>query len=430
MEATAMRILYISQYYPPEMGAPSARVSEFARAWAAEGHDVTVLTAFPHHPHGVKRAEDRGVLTRKEMDGDVTVVRTYVFATRNEGFLKRITSYLSFMFSAVLIGSWRVGRPDVVVATSPQLFTAVAGRLISWIKRRPMIFEVRDLWPESIVTVGAMRESLAVRMLKKLASSLYRSAERIVAVGPGYKRRIVADYPVSAEKIDVVTNGVDLDKFRFRVSDRQRVRREFGWQDSHVAMYLGTHGMAHGLEFVLEAAERLRSNPSMKFVFVGDGAEKPRLEKLAADRGLSNVEFLPPQPKENVVALYAASDVCLAPLRKVDLFTEVLPSKIFEIMGMRRPIILSVDGDARAVVEEAQAGLFVEPENVDALCDALLKVAADAAAREQMGARGRRFVERFYSRTALATQYLSVLAMVAGTAAPVPAVQPAPARAA
>jgi glycosyltransferase involved in cell wall biosynthesis len=364
------------------------------------------------------------------MDGDVTVVRTYVFATRNEGFIKRILSYLSFMFSAVLIGSWRVGRPDVVVATSPQLFTAVAGRLISWIKRRPMIFEVRDLWPESIVTVGAMRESLAVRMLKKLACSLYRSAERIVAVGPGYKRRIVADYPVPAEKIDVVTNGVDLDKFRFRVSDRQRVRREFGWQDSHVAMYLGTHGMAHGLEFVLAAAERLQSSPAMKFVFVGDGAEKPRLEKLAVERGLKNVEFLPPQPKENVVALYAASDVCLAPLRKVDLFTEVLPSKIFEIMGMRRPIILSVDGDARAVVEEAQAGHFVEPENVDALCDALLKVAADATIREQMGARGRRFVERFYSRTALAMQYLSVLATVAGAAAPVPAVQPTAARAA
>jgi glycosyltransferase involved in cell wall biosynthesis len=168
----------------------------------------------------------------------------------------------------------------------------------------------------------------------------------------------------------------------------------------------------------------------MKFVFVGDGAEKPRLEQTVVERGLNNVEFLPPQPKENVVALYAASDVCLAPLRKVDLFTEVLPSKIFEIMGMRRPIILSVDGDARAVVEEAQAGLFVEPENVDALCDALLKVAADATIREQMGARGRRFVERFYSRTALAMQYLSVLGTVAGAAAPVPVVQPTAARAA
>jgi colanic acid biosynthesis glycosyl transferase WcaI len=429
MEATAMKILYVSQYYPPEMGAPAARVSEFARAWAAEGHEVTVLTAFPHHPHGRKRPEDRGVLLRKEMDGDVALVRTYVFATRNEGFIKRIVSYLSFMLSAVLIGSWRVGKPDVVVATSPQLFTAVAGRLISWIKRRPMIFEVRDLWPESIVTVGAMRESFAVRMLKKLACFLYQSAERIVAVGPGYKRRIVADYPVPAEKIDVVTNGVDLDKFRFRIADRDRVRREHGWQDSNVAMYLGTHGMAHGLEFVLEAADRLRSSPAMKFVFVGDGAEKPRLQQLAAERGLTNVEFLPPQPKEKVVALYAASDVCLAPLRKVDLFTEVLPSKIFEIMGMRRPVILSVDGDARAVVEEAQAGLFVEPENVDALCDALLKVAGDSSTREQMGARGRRFVERFYSRSALATQYLSVLAAVAGTAA-VPALQPSAARAA
>jgi colanic acid biosynthesis glycosyl transferase WcaI len=409
-----MKILYISQYYPPEMGAPAARVSEFAREWADQGHEVTVLTAFPHHPHGFKRPEDRGVLTRTEKDGDVTLVRTYVYATRNEGLVKRIVSYLSFMLSAVLIGSWRVGRPDVIVATSPQLFTAVAGRLISWIKRRPMIFEVRDLWPESIVTVGAMKESFAIRMLKRLSSFLYGSAERIVAVGPGYKRRIVADYPVNGGKIDVVTNGVDLDRFRFRRSEREQVREDFGWQDSLVAMYLGTHGMAHGLEFVLEAAERLQSQRRMRFVFVGDGAEKKKLEKLALDRGLTNVQFLPQQPKDAVVGLYAASDVCLVPLRKVDLFTEVLPSKIFEIMGMKRPIVLSVDGDAREVVEDAQAGIFVEPENVDQLCEALKDLAGDPELRDEMGDRGRRFVERFYSRSSLASQYLGVLSDVTG----------------
>jgi glycosyltransferase involved in cell wall biosynthesis len=380
-----------------------------------------VLTGFPHHPHGTKRPEDRGVLTRRETDGQVQLVRTYVYAARNAGFLKRTCSYISFMLSAILIGAWRVGRADVVIATSPQLFTGVAGRAISWFKRAPFIFEVRDLWPESIVTVGAMNESFVIRLLKRLSLSLYRSSDRIVTVGEGYKRRIVQYYPVSPEKIDVVTNGVDLDLFRFRESDRERVRRERCWDGKKIALYLGTHGMAHGLDFVLQAADRLRGRDDLRFVFVGDGAEKPALQKMASDRGLPNVEFLPPVGKDEVVGLYAASDVCLAPLRKVDLFTDVLPSKLFEIMGMRRPMVLSVDGDAREVVERAKAGIFAEPENVDALCTALEEVLANPARTEQMGRSGRRFVERFFSRKALAAQYLYLLAaMASGSAVPLP----------
>ena len=420
-----MRILYISQYYPPEMGAPAARVSELARAWAEQGHDVTVLTAFPHHPHGVKRPEDRGVPTRRERDGAVQVVRTYVFAARNAGFLKRTVSYLSFMLSAILIGGWRVGRADVVIATSPQLFTGVAGRVLGWLKRAPFVFEVRDLWPESIVMVGAMRDSFAIRLLTRLASFLYRSADRIVTVGPGYKRRIVAHYPVPGGKIDVVTNGVDLDRFRFLPLERERVRQRHGWQDRQVLLYLGTHGMAHGLDLLLDAAERRRGRNEV-FVLVGDGAEKPGLVRRAEERGLDNVVFLPPHDKDAVVGLYAAADVCVVPLRKVDLFTDVLPSKIFEIMGMRRPVLLSVDGDARRVVEEAGAGLFAEPENLDAFCAALDRLVGDPDLRERMGRAGRRHVERFYSRQVLAAQYLYLLSAVAG-AAVAPA---APARAA
>ncbi len=419
-----MRILYISQYYPPEMGAPAARVSELARAWAEEGHQVTVLTAFPHHPHGVKRPEDRGVLSRRETDGAVQLVRTYVFAARNAGFLKRTLSYLSFMFSAILIGVWRVGRADVVIATSPQLFTGVAGRVLGWLKRAPFVFEVRDLWPESIVTVGAMRENLAIRLLKRLAAGLYRTADRIVAVGPGYKRRIVSLYPVSPSKIDVVTNGVDLDRFRFLPLERVRVRADHGWEGKSVLLYLGTHGMAHGLDLLLDAAER-RPGRDEVFVLVGDGAEKPALERRARERGLSNVVFLPPQGKDAVVGLYAAADVCLVPLRKSELFTDVLPSKIFEIMGMRRPVLLSVDGDARQVVEEAGAGLFAEPENVEAFCTALDRLLADDELRERMGRDGRRHVERFYSRQVLAAQYLYLLAAIAGAAPTVAPVQPA-----
>ena len=403
-----MRILYVSQYYPPEMGAPAARVSELAREWHKRGHEVTVLTAFPHHPHGKKRPEDVGVITRREMDGDIQLVRTYVFAARNTGFLLRIVSYVSFMMSAMFVGFWRVGRPDIVIATSPQLFTAVAGWWISRLLRVPFIFEVRDLWPESIVTVGAMKDSLAIRMLKRLALFLYRSADRIVTVGPGYRRRILADYGIAPDKIDVVTNGVDLSLYSLHQEDRDEYRRRMGVTGETVVLYLGTHGMAHGLDFVLEAARRLIDRP-IRFVFVGDGAEKPRLEREAIDNGLVNVTFIPPQDKQAVVGYYAASDICLVPLRKVDLFTDVLPSKIFEIMGMARSMVISVDGDARAEVERAQAGLFAEPENVEQLVESILKLDGNPALRQRLGQNGRRFVEDNYRRCILARQYAELL---------------------
>lgn len=406
-----MKILYISQYYPPEMGAPSARVSELSREWTLRGHDVTVLTAFPHHPHGQKRPQDRFVLTRRERDGEVDVVRTYVFAARNKGFLLRVVSFVSFMLSAMLIGPWRVGRPDVVIATSPQLFTAVAGWWISFLFRVPFVFEVRDLWPESIVTVGAMKDSFAIRRLKGLAAWLYRRADRIVTVGPGYRRRILANYDVPAAKIDVVTNGVELSLFRLREDERSAYRDQLGVKDETVVTYLGTHGMAHGLEFVLDAAERLRGH-SIRFVFVGDGAEKDALQADAAGRRLDNVTFVPPQDKSAVVGYYAASDACLVPLRKVDLFTDVLPSKLFEIMAMARPLIISVDGDARQEVERARAGLFVEPECVAGLCDAILQLHENPDMRQSMGRCGRRYVEEHYRRGVLARQYADLLEQV------------------
>jgi glycosyltransferase involved in cell wall biosynthesis len=403
-----MKILYVSQYYPPEMGAPAARVSELSREWQKRGHQVTVLTAFPHHPHGKKRPEDVGVITRREMDGEIDVVRTYVFAARNTGFLLRIVSYVSFMLSAMFIGFWRIGRPDVVIATSPQLFTAVAGWWISLWLRVPFVFEVRDLWPESIVTVGAMRDSLAIRMLKRLAAFLYHVADRIVTVGPGYRRRILSDYGITPEKIDVVTNGVDLALYSLHEKDREEYRRRLGVTEETVVLYLGTHGMAHGLDFVLESARRLIDR-RIRFVFVGDGAEKPNLEREALEGGLVNVTFIPPQDKQAVVGYYAASDICLVPLRKVDLFTDVLPSKIFEIMGMARSMVISVDGDARAEVERAHAGIYVEPENVDELTEAILRLDGNPALRQRLGQNGRRFVEENYRRCILAKQYVELL---------------------
>ncbi|HXG60977.1 MAG TPA: glycosyltransferase family 4 protein [Planctomycetota bacterium] len=403
-----MKILYVSQYFPPEIGAPSARVFELSREWVRRGHSVTVLTAFAHHPTGIKAERDRGVLTRRERVEGIEVVRTYVYAAPNRGTVRRMTSYASFMASAVLIGGCRIRRPDVVIGTSPQLLCAVAARTIAAAYGSPFVFEVRDLWPESILAVEAMRQNLIVRALKGVARGLYGRADRIVTVGEGYRRRIHDLYGIPLDRMDVVPNGVDFGLFRPGPRDND-IRRELGWEGRFVVLYLGTHGMAHALDKVLEAARLLRAEARILFAFVGDGAEKESLRRRAAELGLPNVRFIEAQPKSRVPPFYAACDLGLVTLRRAELFQDVLPSKIFEYLAMERPIVLSVGGEARALVEEAGAGEYVPPENPEALADAVRRLAADRDRLERMGRRGRDYVLARFDRARLAERYLQIL---------------------
>jgi glycosyltransferase involved in cell wall biosynthesis len=400
--------LFVSQYFPPEMGAPAARVYELAREWVRRGHDVTVLTAFAHHPTGVKAAVDRGVITRREAVDGIDVVRTYVYAAANKGTIRRMASYASFMLSAAVIGPWRVRRPDVVVATSPQLLCGVAGYALARGLRAPFVFEVRDLWPESIVAVEALREGRFIRALKGVARFLYTHAARIVTVGDGYRRGIHTRYGIPEEYMDVIRNGIDTSLFVPGPRDNA-VRAEYGWGDRFVAMYVGTHGMAHGLASVLEAALALADDPNLLFVFVGEGAEKDALKKQAADRGLTNVQFIDQQPKARVPLFYAACDLGLVTLRDTPLFQEVLPSKIFEYLGMERPIVLAVGGEARKVVEAAGAGEYVPPGDSAALAAAVRRLAADRGRLAAMGRAGRAHVLEHFDRKKLAADYLAVL---------------------
>jgi glycosyltransferase involved in cell wall biosynthesis len=406
-----VRILYLSQYFPPEMGAPAARVYELAREWVRRGHAVTVLTAFAHHPTGVKAPADRGVITRRESVDGIDVVRTYVYAAANKGTAKRMASYASFMLSAAVIGPWRVRRPDVVIGTSPQLLCGVAGYALARVLRVPFVFEVRDLWPESILAVEAMREGWFVRALKGVARFLYTHAARIVTVGDGYRRGIHTRYGIPVENMDVIRNGIDTSLFVPGPRDNA-VRSEYGWGDRFVAMYVGTHGMAHGLASVLEAARALADDPNLLFVFVGEGAEKDALKRQAADWGLSNVQFIDQQPKARVPLFYAACDLGLVTLRDTPLFQEVLPSKIFEYLGMERPIVLAVGGEARKVVEAAGAGEYVPPGDAAALAAAVRRLAADRAQLAAMGRAGRAYVLEHFDRGRLADDYLDVLARI------------------
>jgi len=408
-----VRILYVSQYFPPEMGAPAARVHELSRAWAAAGHEVTVLTGFAHHPMGVKAAGDRRRLTRRERVDGIDLVRVYVYAAPNKGTRKRMLSYASFFAAASTIGALRVGRPEIVVATSPQLLSACAGYLLSRIRGVPFVFEVRDLWPESILAVDAMADNAIVRGLKRVARHLYDRSTHIVTVGSGYKRQIEELYGTPASKMTVIPNGIDPELFVPGVRDNE-IRGEFGWGDRTVLLYVGTHGMAHALHVVLECAHRLRDDPQKLFVFVGEGARKEDLQRRAAELELPNVQFIDQQPKERIPGFYAACDIGLVTLRNTPLFQEVLPSKIFEYLGMERPVIISVDGEARRLVEQAGAGLFVPPEDVGGLVEAVRRLASRPHELTEMGRAGRRHVLKYYQRSELASRYAELLRSLVG----------------
>lgn len=415
-----MRILYVSHYFPPEMGAPAGRVAGLARVWAAAGHEVHVLTGFPHHPTGrihpgYRRAFRRGFL-REEMDG-VRVHRTWIFPAANRGKVRRSLNYTSFMASAAIWGSLRLPRPDVIVATSPQLLCAVAGHLLARRFRVPLVMEVRDLWPESLIAVGASGgQSLLVGSLERLAKGLYRRAAHIVTVTDS-QREVIVRMGIPPERVSVVPNGVDRAFLEAGVSFLNSVPA--GGNKRFEVTYIGTIGMAHHLETFLEAAALLGDDPRFHFRLVGEGARREALESLARSRRLTNVEFCGEQPRGEVARWIAESSVCAVLLRRNDVFRTVVPSKLLEIMAVGRPILLGVEGEARALLERAGAGVAVEPENAAQLAAAVRALAADPAHCREFGENGRRFVAREFLREKLAERYIGLLTRL--VAPPVPA---------
>lgn len=403
-----MKILYVSQYFPPEMGAPAARAAELSRHWVRMGHDVTVLTGFPNHPTGVVPAEWRSRLRRfiyKETVDGVHVVRTWLWALPNRKAHERIRNYGSFWLSASLSGLG-IAKPDVVIGTSPQLLVALAGWWLAWCKRVPFVFEVRDLWPESLAAVGAGAEgSVLHRTLGAIAGFLYRRSDHIAVVTPAFKENLVQHWKVPAKKISIVENGVETDLFRPCPPETVP-----GTEDRFVICYIGTMGMAHGLETLVAAAEHLqRALPKAVFLLIGEGAEKERIVELAAERRLSNVQIIGQQSRERIPAFIAGADACLVMLKKTDLFKTVIPTKLLEYMSCAKPVIVAVDGEARRIVEEAGAGIFVEPEESHALCEAIQTLMADPEGRRTMGTAGRQYIVNRLSREKTAQTYIQML---------------------
>jgi glycosyltransferase involved in cell wall biosynthesis len=412
-----VKILYVSQYFPPEMGAPAARAAELAQHWAQAGHDVSVLTGFPNHPTGVVPQEWRPRLRRltyHEKAGKVDVFRTWLWPLPNRKAHERMRNYASFCISASLRGL-TIPRPDVVIATSPQLLVALAGWWLAFARRVPFVFEVRDLWPESLTAVGLGNEdSLLHHALAGIAGFLYERSDRIVVVTAAFRDYLIEHWRVPAEKIAVVENGVETALFAPQPDiSNKAVRSELGAEGKFLVCYVGTMGMAHGLETLLDAAAQLQQeNSTALFLLVGEGAEKARIKSLAQARNLKNILFLDQQPREKIPAFISASDAGLVLLKKTDIFKTVIPTKMLEFMSCARPVILGVEGQAQQIVNDAGAGLTIEPENAKALASAIRQLNADRELGSALGQNGRNYILQHFSRATTAEKYLQVLKQI------------------
>ncbi len=417
-----MRILYFSHYYLPEGNAPATRVSALAKRWVAAGHRVTVITCAPNVPHGrVYDGYKNSLWPHEENIDGVRVIRVWTWMAPNKGMILRIANYLSFLVSA-LIRAVFLSRPDIVIATSPQFFCGWTGVLYSiWLRitglffrrRTPFVLEIRDIWPESIGAVDAIRNKWILGILQILEKWMYLAADKIVTVGDGYCRRLV-ERGVPAAKISVVMNGWDADLVGSTNDVTEDLRKLWTLDGKFVCAYIGTIGMACGLDIYIRAAKRLQQSGihDIALVAVGDGAVRTDLQEQCEREGLKNVIFTGLRPKSEITSWLSIADVCFVHLRKTPLFETVIPSKIFESAGLQRPIVIGVNGDARKLVEESQGGVAIEPENDEQLVNCLMRLRASPDERKTMGEKGFQYVQANFNRDKLARDYLTILQSV------------------
>jgi colanic acid biosynthesis glycosyl transferase WcaI len=405
-----VHILFLTDNFPPETNAAATRVHERALYWVRAGHRVTVLTCAPNFPHGKLFAGYENRWRQVENIDGIRVVRVKTYIAANEGFAHRTLDFLSYMVSAFAAGLMEA-RPDMVVATSPQFFAAVGGWALAACRRRPFVFELGDLWPRSITAVGAMADSPVIRALEKLELFLYRQSAAVVALTHTFKADLVGR-GIPREKIAVVVNGVDLPRYAPRPRDAA-LEAEWGLEGKFVIGYVGTHGMAHGLINVLHAAERTRANPRLCFLFVGAGAERQMLMDEAQRRNLTNVVFGPAQPKDRMPEVWSLCDAALVHLKNSPAFAEVIPSKIFEAMGMGLPVLLAApEGEASGIIAADDCGLWVPAARPDALAAAALRLMDEDGLRDRLAATSLAAAPR-HSRQHQAEQFIKVLTLVA-----------------
>lgn len=399
-----MRILFISHYFPPEVNAPASRTHEHCRQWVEEGHDVTVITGVPNHPTGQLFGGYKNRFIQEESIDGIRVIRTWMLLTSNAGFAKRILNFLLFALMSV-IASFKVRKPDVVIATSPQFFCGLAGAVTARIKRRPFILEIRDLWPKSIVELDQISEGPALDFLQWLERRMYQSADGIVVNTRAFVDHITQlGYP--KDQIEIVYNGIDAGRFKPQGPSNE-LRARFDLEGRFTVGYLGTLGLAHGLGTLLETAENLRDQPEIAFLLIGDGAEKKKLEALIEEKKLRNVRLLGLQPREMMPAWIATTDILLVCLRDLPVFETVIPSKIFEFLAQERPVIVAARGEIRQMTETSGVALTIDPEDPEALAYAIDEIRREPEAARERAEKGRIWVEENFVRRDLADKMIA-----------------------
>ncbi|AZQ85448.1 glycosyltransferase WbuB [Colwellia sp. Arc7-635] len=400
-----MHILFLTDNFPPEGNAPATRTYEHAREWVKLGHKVTIITGAPNFPEGkVFDGYKNRWYSKSELDGiEVRRVKTYI--TANEGFAKRILDFMSFMVTSFFAGIF-VKKPDVIVGTSPQFFTAVSAWALSAIRFKPFVFELRDIWPASITAVGAMGRSLPIRILEKIEVFLYWRADKIISVTHSFKKELI-ERGVDGNKIDVVLNGVDLSKYEPAPKKDEGFAEQYDLTDKFVVGYVGTHGLAHSLDKIVEAAELLVDLNDVRILFAGGGAAKAEVEALVKEKGLSNVTLIPRQQKELMPKLWSLCDISLISLKDTELFKTVIPSKIFESMGMGLPMIMtSPIGEATTILTESHSGIIVKPESPEDVARVIRELYQDRTRLDKLATSSAKAAQ-IYDRKQLAESMLN-----------------------
>jgi hypothetical protein len=398
-----MRLLFLSDNFVPESNAPATRTFEHCKEWVKQGVEVTVVTCTPNFPYGKPYEGYKNKLYQRENIEGINVVRVWSYMAENKGAVKRIMDYVSYAFSAVIAGAFI--KTDLIVATSPQLFTALGGCVLAKIRRKPWIFELRDLWPEGIKDTGAIKNKKILDFLVKMELCLYRQSSCVVAVTQGLKQNLISR-GIDEKKIEVVTNGANLELFEPKEKNRE-ILSELGLEDKFIFGYIGTHGLAHGLEFIVRSLAEVKDE-RLHFLFIGSGAKKEATVALAKELKLSNVTFLDPVNKERVVEYISAIDVALVPLTKTQIHASLIPSKIFESASMLKPILLGVEGEAKEIVLSHGAGLAYEPENKEAFLSAVEAISSDAQQYE-VYQQGCAALAKAFDRKALAERMLDIM---------------------
>jgi len=399
-----MKLMFITQYFPPEVGAAASRIFDLIQGLKNKNHEIIVLSEYPHYPSNFVDRKYRDSFFIKENYQSISVIRSYVYVSERKNFFQRTFLYISFMLSSI-IGSKHIPDTEVVIATSPPPTVGIAGWLMSRIKHSKFILDIRDLWPESVLALGAIRKGPIYSILKRIEIFLYQKADIITIAIPGFRKHII-QLGISNRKIVDLPNGANIDFF---FKKDTTIRKQFGWEDKFIVLFSGNHGLAQGLDSILKVANRLSDFKDIYFVMIGNGVEKKKIVKLKNKMKTDNVIMLDKQPREAMPDFISSADVCLVPLIKHPLFLHALPSKMFEYMACEKPIIVSIEGEAENFVEQSGAGIFVKPEDVEQMQKAILELYRNRKKAIEMGVKGRKYVERYFNRKKLAEHFEEML---------------------